>query len=50
MTVDLSTDLPTSIRKFASKGADSEHAKEQILEARFVWDEPISSQLMIPER
>ncbi len=50
MTVDLSNDLPTSIKKFASKGADSEAAKEQILEARFVWDEPISSQLMIPER
>ncbi len=49
MTVDLSNDLPTSLKKFSSKGADSEAAKRQILEARFVWDEPISSQLMIPE-
>ena len=49
MTVDLSTDLPISITKFSKDNTGSEKAREHVLEARFVWDQPISSQLLIPE-
>jgi hypothetical protein len=49
MTVDLSTDLPMSIKKFSTNDTDSEKAREPLIEARFVWNEPISSQLLIPE-
>ena len=49
MTVDLSTDLPISLKKFSTNPIHSEKAREQVLEARFVWNEPISSQLLIPE-
>jgi hypothetical protein len=49
MTVDLSTDLPVSITRFAPNDAISELENEHELEAHFVWDEPISSRLLIRE-
>jgi hypothetical protein len=47
MTVDLSTDLPMSIKRFSPDDAISELGKSHELEAHFVWDEPISSRLLI---
>jgi hypothetical protein len=44
MIVDMSTHLPVSIRKFSAPG----EGKKAILEARFIWDEPIPPQLMNP--
>jgi hypothetical protein len=49
MTVDLSTDLPMSIKRFAPNDAVPKPGSEHELEAHFVWDEPISSQLLIRE-
>ncbi|MFC2165248.1 hypothetical protein ACFLT2_09660 [Acidobacteriota bacterium] len=42
MTVDMSTSLPVSIRKFSSTLSGAEYVYELAMEAKFVWNEPIS--------
>jgi hypothetical protein len=49
MTVDLTSSLPVSIKKFASDIDELDNAAEEMLEARFVWDNHISPRLMVPK-
>jgi len=42
MTVDMTTSLPVSIRKFSSDLSGADDVYELAMEAQFVWNEPIS--------
>lgn len=45
MTVDMNTSLPVIIRKFSSDRPDTDDACALVMEAQFIWNEPISPQI-----
>jgi hypothetical protein len=45
MTVDSTSNLPLSIKKYSPDSDDS----EEVVEAHFVWNNPISPRLMVPK-
>ena len=49
MTVDMSTYLPVSIQEFSPGIGERGEGAKRVQEAHFVWDEPISPQLLIPK-
>lgn len=49
MTVDLNTYLPTNIGKFLLDSAKTGEEKRLVMEAHFTWNQPVSTQSMVPK-